>query len=366
MNIVEYPKLSIEDLRDLREDYLSKAKIFETKQMAAKISLNSAYGACGNKFFRYYSLENASAVTLTGQMIIQNAKSTINSYLNRLLKTSNEEYVVYCDTDSILFCLDKLVQKMFPDDQSDINKITNFIDKFITTKIEEEIQKTFNNFQKTLNHRENLVSFKREAIANKAIFKSKKRYIMNVIDNEGVRYKEPELKIMGIEVVKSSTPRFCRDKLKQAIKIIINEDNNTLKTFIRQTKKEFKKAPLDIVAFPRGVTHVEKFVVDETEFIKGTPLHVRGSIAFNNLLKIHKMNHVEEIGNGAKVKYLYLREPNHIRSNVICFVDELPEEFDIHRYIDYEVMFNKSFIEPLKAITSVIGWDVNINGLNFV
>jgi len=358
----DYTKLSAKELQHLKKSYQDSAKLYDTKQMAAKICINAVYGALGNKFFKYYSLPNASAVTATGQIAIKTAKKAVDQYLNKILNTTDTAYVSYADTDSLYIRLDTLVDKMFPGDQTDVNKITNFLDKFVNTKIEDVLHKAFTDFQQTFNHRENRISFKREAIADKTIFKSKKRYIMNVIDNEGVRYSPPELKIMGMEVVKSSSPRFCRDKLKQAIDIIINGNNKDLKVFIRQTKKEFKAAPLDTIASPRGVSDIAKYI-DGTA--KSVPIHVKGSIEFNKLIKLHKLSHIREIGNGTKVRYLYLREPNHIRSHVICFINDLPKEFDLHKYIDYDTMFNKSFIEPLKAITDIIGWDVNINGLTF-
>lgn len=272
-----------------------------------------------------------------------------------------------CVHNSVYINLNKLVEKMFPGDQTDIHKIVNFLDRFINEKIEKAIEQSLENFKQTLNHKQNLISFKREAIADKAVFKSKKRYFMNVWDNEGVRYSTPELKIMGIEIVRSSTPRFCKNKLKEALKIIIDKDNSDLKKFIRQCKREFKQSPLVDIAFPRGVSDVEKFVTkDNIGYIKGTPMHVKASLAYNNMLKECKIKHLPKISNGSKIKYIYIREPNHIRSNVIGFSgDDIPLEFDLHKYIDYNTQFNKAFIEPLKAITDIIGWDINVNGLAF-
>lgn len=362
---IDYSTLTTKELLELYVEYKEKAKLYDTKQMAAKIALNSAYGACGNRFFKYYSLENASAVTVTGQIIIQTAAAAVNKYLNRILKTNDVDYVCYIDTDSLYIRLDTLVDKMFPTDQSDINKITNFIDKFVNEKIEHEIDNALEQFRLKLNHRQNNISFKRESIADKAIFKSKKRYFMNVIDNEGVRYNTPELKIMGIEIVRSSTPRFCKRELKKALLIILEGTNKDLKDFIRQCRKDFKLSPFEDISFPRGVSNIDKFTNEDDVHIKGTPLHVRGAACYNKLIKQHNLSYRPLITNGSKTKYIYIREPNHIRSNVISFIDDIPQEFDITRYIDYRTQFDKSFIDPLKSITDIIGWNINTDGLTF-
>jgi len=362
MDDIDYSTLSIKELRDLHAEYKNKAKLYDTKQHAMKIVLNAAYGANANKYFKYYSIENASAITTTGQVVIQIAAKAVNEYLNKILKTDNESYVVYIDTDSNYICLEKLIDKMFPGDQSDINKIVNFIDKFVTEKLEKEIEKTFEAFKDKLNHRQNKISFKRESIADKAIFKAKKKYFLNVWDNEGVRYSEPDLKVAGIEVVRSSTPKFCKNRLKEALNIIINGDNKQLKEYIKKCRKEFKAAPLSDISYPRGINDINKYNLESNHL----PIHIRASLHYNKMIRENdSMKHLSGVKNGQKIKYIYIREPNHIRSNVIGFIDDLSIEFDLHRYIDYKTQFDKSFLEPLRSITSLIGWDVNIDGLTF-
>ena len=201
---------------------------------------------------------------------------------------------------------------------------------------------------------------KREAIADKAIWTAKKRYMLNVYDNEGVRYTEPKLKMMGIEAIKSSTPQACRDSIKKAINLIMSEDEKTVQDYIASFKKDFFSLPFEEVAFPRSVSELNKYDSgerDKLELVKSTPIHVRGALVFNHLVRQHKLEKkYQTIKDGEKIKFCYMKEPNIMKQNVLSIINILPEEFNINNFIDYEMQFNKSFLEPLELILEKIGW----------
>jgi DNA polymerase elongation subunit (family B) len=354
----EYKKLS----KTYKEEYLKTKdkkynrlyKIYDIKQYAVKILINSFYGATGNQYFQYYSLDNAQAVTITGQLATQWVEKKLNEYMNKLLQTENHDYVIAGDTDSIYICFDSLVQKM---NLRDNLQIINFLDKFANEKLTQFFSKSLEELQDYLNSYTNNLVLIRDVISDVAIWKAKKMYFMNVHDSEGVRYDTPQMKIMGVEVVKSSTPMIVRDKLRTALKTILTGKEKDLHTFIEEFRQEFSKLKPEEIAFPRGVSEMDKWI-ENGSATKGTPIHVKGSIIYNNLLKKYKLNELETIKDGSKVKFVYLKEPNIIRNNTIAFIGELPKEFDLEKYIDYDVQFEKTFLKPLRDILDVIGWKI--------
>ena len=328
-------------------------------QMAKKVSLNSAYGAIGNVWFRYYDLLVAEAITTSGQLSIRWIEHALNEYLNKLLGTDKHDYVLASDTDSVYITFDGLVDKVFGERQ-DTTKIINFLDTIASQKIEPFIDKSYSELAGYVNAYSNKMSMKREVIADKGIWTAKKRYILNAHDVEGVRYKEPQLKIMGIEAVKSSTPAPCRQKIKDALKIIMSGDEKMLNTFIQEFREEFMKLPPEEIAYPRSVNGVEKFTSDSGLFAKGAPIHCKGAILYNHLLHKHNLDKKYElIQEGDKIKFLHLKEPNLYTSTAISFMTKLPKELDFTSIIDYDIQFTKSFVDPLKFITTKISWNID-------
>ena len=328
-------------------------------QMAKKISLNSAYGAIGNQYFRYYKLENAEAITLSGQVSIRWIENRMNSYLNKILKTEDVDYVIASDTDSIYLNLGDLVDRVYEGREKDGASIVSFLDKVCEMELEKYIDSSYEALAKYVNAYDQKMFMKRENIADRGIWTAKKRYILNVWDSEGVRYEDPKLKMMGIEAVKSSTPAPCRDMIKSALKLMMNKTEDDVIEFIEKCRKEFRKLPPEDISFPRTASNVEKYKASSTIYAKGTPIHIRGALLYNHYVKEYKLdNKYSLIQNGEKIKFCYLKKPNIIHENIISFIQDFPHETNLAKYIDYDLQFEKAFLEPLKAILDAIGWSV--------
>jgi len=328
-------------------------------QMAKKISLNSAYGAIGNQYFRYYKLANAEAITMSGQTSIRWIEDRVNKYLNNLLKTKEVDYVIASDTDSIYINFGPLVNKFFGNLIDNKIKLVEIIDKICQDKLEPFIEDSYQDLATYLNAYDQKMQMKRENIADRGIWTAKKRYILNVWDSEGVRYDEPKLKIMGIEAVKSSTPAPCRKMIKDALKLMMEGTEEDVIDFIDDAREKFKQMPPEDIAFPRTVSDVKKHKSFSTIYAKGTPIHVRGALLFNYYIKENKLdNKYSLINNGEKIKFIYLKKANPIRENVISFISDFPTEIGIDKYIDYELQFQKAFLDPVKVILDAVGWNV--------
>ena len=328
-------------------------------QMARKIQLNSAYGAIGNQYFRYYKLANAEAITLSGQVSIRWIENKMNGFLNKILQTDGEDYVIASDTDSIYLNLGPLVDKFLSNKSDDKNAVVSLLDKICEDKLEPFIEQSYQNLANYVQAYEQKMIMKRENIAERGIWTAKKRYILNVWNSEGVQYSEPKLKMMGIEAVKSSTPAPCRQMIKDGLKLMMNGTEENVIDFIDKCRKDFKNLPPEEIAFPRSVSDVVKYKSHSDIYVKGTPIHCRGALLFNHYIKENKLtNKYSLINNGEKIKFIYLKKPNIIRENVISFIQDFPTELNLDKYIDYDLQFEKSFVEPLKAILDAIGWNV--------
>lgn len=299
----------------------------------------------------------AESITKGGQLSIKWIEKHLNAWLNKTLGTEGQDFVVAIDTDSVYITLEQLVNKVFPNGEDD-NKIVDFLDKSCQEIIEPVIDKAYQELAEYVNAVENKMFMKRENIGNKAIWTAKKRYIMNVFDSEGVRYETPKLKIMGIEAVRSSTPASCRENIKKALEVIMNKDESELIKFIDDFRNEFNNLPFEDIAFPRGCKGLSKYVDASMIYKKGTPIHVRGALLYNHLLKEHKIDRFQPVQEGDKIKFCYLKLPNPSRENVIATSNQLPRQLGLDKYIDYDTQFEKAFLEPMRTVIEAIGWNV--------
>ena len=347
------------EMLELKQEYEStptkslsnKISHLDNQQMSIKILMNSLYGALGNRWFRYFDQRVAESVTLGGQLSILWAERTVNKEMNKLLETDDKDYVIAIDTDSLYINMGELVQKFNPKNP------VKFLDEISKTHFEKVLTESYQELAEYSGAMTNRMEMGREVIADKGIWVAKKRYILNVHNSEGVQYAKPKLKIMGIEAIKSSTPELVRNKMKELFPILVGKTQDEAQEFVANFRKEFSEIRPEDIAFPRGVRHVKKYKDNKNIYTKGTPIHSRGSLLHNHYVEKHQLTkRYEMIGNGEKIKFCYLKTPNPINENVISFKMRLPEEFNLHKYIDYDTMFEKTFLEPLEPIFDAIDW----------
>ena len=338
-----------------KTEYDQRIALVETEQMAIKILLNSLFGAMGNKYFRYFNMDVAEGITMTGQLVIQLAEMVANQHVANVLKdNSGKDRVIAGDTDSVYVCLSDLVDKTLSKDEA-----LEYLNKFGRDSITPEFAKAFKHLAKLTNAYTNRMVMKREAIADRAIWTGGKCYILNVLDSEGVKYAKPKIKMKGIAAVKSSTPSICRVELKSILNTIMTGNKKAMQDQIAAFRQKFRESLAEEVAFPRGVSSVDEYESASTIYKKGTPIHVRGSLLYNRRLKDTGLSKkYESIKNGDKIRFVYLNLPNPLNENVIAFPDRLPSELGLDQYIDYDTQFEKTFIDPLDIILSSIGWSV--------
>ena len=352
-------KQEYENETDDSKKYAIEKRIakYNNIQLAKKVSLNSAYGALGSQYFRFYDLRMALAVTTAGQLSIRWIENKLNQYMNKLLDTKNDDYVIASDTDSIYLRLGGLVNKVYGDRNVDTNNIIAFMDKVCDDKIQPFIDVSYQELADYVNAYSQKMEMKREALSNKGLWTAKKRYILNIFNNEGVSYKEPYMKVMGLEMIKSSTPSSIREKMKQAIKIMMSGTEQDIHNFIAKFREEFRKLPPEEISFPRGLNGLNKYSDAATLYKLGTPIHVKGAILYNNFLNQNNLTKKYPlIQEGEKVKFTYLKMPNHFKDTVISYPSRLPKELGLHDYIDYDMQFDKAFLEPIKVILDCMGW----------
>ena len=351
---VKYKKMMIAEQKKGKAADTNKLAQYHNMQINLKIALNSAYGALGNQWFRFYDMRNAEAVSVAGQLSIRWAERAVNQYLNKILETDGTDYVIASDTDSLYVAFDTFINKV---GLTDTEKAIEFMDKVCDGKLQDVIDNCYDNMADYVNAFQQKMVMKREVLADVGIWTAKKRYILNVHNSEGVQYEEPKLKIMGIEAVKSSTPETCRNALKDAFKLIMNGTEDQVIEFIEIFKSKFKTLPPEEVSFPRSVKGLAKYRDSASVYRKSTPLHVKGSLIYNMMLEKNRLTKKYPIiQEGEKIKYTYLKEPNPTGDSSIAMLNELPKEFKLETYIDYDRQFEKAFLDPMKVLLQTIGW----------
>ena len=351
-------KQEYEKEKDESKKYELKKKIarYDNLQLAKKVSLNSAYGAMGSQYFRFYDLRLAIGVTSAGQLSIRWIEDKLNGYMNRLLKTNGVDYVIASDTDSIYLRLGELVDKVYSK-KTDVNQLISFMDRVCEDKLQPYIDESYQQLASYVNAFAQKMQMKREGLSDKGIWTAKKRYILNVYNNEGVQYSVPQMKVMGLEMIKSSTPSAIRDKMKATIKLMVTGTEDEVQDYIANFRKEFKTLPIEEISFPRSVNGLKTYTDNILIYTKGTPIHVKGSLLYNYLLNKHKLTKKYPIiKEGEKLKFTYLIQPNPINDTVISYPNRLPSEFGLDNYINYDLQFEKAFLDPIKIILNCMNW----------
>ena len=326
------------------------------RQYVLKILLNSGYGAFVNKYFRWYDQRIGKSITLSGQLVIQIAEREINNWMNKVLQTENVDYIIAIDTDSNYLNCQPLVDKFFANKSKD--EVVDILDRIAKEQVQKVLEAGWEDTKEYMNAYSQKMVMEREAIASSAFWTAKKRYAMCVWDMEGVRMPpdKPKLKIQGLDAIRSSTPQSCRQALLDMIRLTLLQDEKTVQQYIADFKAKFVNMQFEDIAFPRTMNNISKMTL-ANGFGKGTPPHIRGAIQFNRLLKKYGLEKDwETMKDGEKGKFIYLREPNNIGTNVLSFNHTVPKEFDFVKYIDFEKQFAKAIIEPMEIILNPIGW----------
>ena len=325
-------------------------------QLARKIQINSVYGAMGSPYFRYYDLRMAEGITTSGQLAIRWVSEALNAYLNKACKTEGVDYCIYNDTDSAYFTLANLVEQNFGDKTT--NEIVETIDKFCDKILQKVINNSYDELKEYMNAYDQKLIMKREVIADTGVFVAKKRYALSVHNSEGVQYKEPKLKVTGLELVRSSTPGIVREVLKNGVKEVLYGNEKSVQKFVANYKAQYEKESVEAIAFPRGVNGLKHYTGSPI-YSKGCPIHVRAALLYNHYLKkLGLDDRYEEIKEGSKMKFVYLKLPNPFKENVIGFIDRLPPEFKLDNYVDYTLQFDKSFQEAMQTLIEPLKWSV--------
>lgn len=373
-------QLSKDEAELLIKHYEELSAKFTAYEQAVKVTLNSIYGAFGNKWFHFFNIDMAESITLQGQDAILYSENVLNKYFqdfffkdtavherfNIKVKHKLERpSVIYIDTDSCYVQFEEMYNSI--EWLGDPLSIDTFIIELYDFRLKDYIIKAMEKYAEKRNT-DNFLVFELETVAYNGIWMSKKKYIQNIAwdDKLEVTDRHPSLKkvkTIGFDTIQSSTPSFVRNKLVEALKIIFRkhqkpsaEDLKELVEFMKQTKKEFKLADLDDIAFNKRTNNIEKYIVDdqiELQFGLKCPPNVKAAGFYNYLLNNNKKykNKYKLIGNGEKLK-IY-----HVNGNLSDTFAYMPGEhpYEFAPPVDYDTQFEKSMIDPLNRVLKAIG-----------
>lgn len=353
-------ELSDDELRQLYKEYKKKAGIQKNIEQSIKLLINSLYGYTGCQYSRFYNKYIAEAITLTGQALIRTSELAVNDYLKKITGIE-KDYVIYIHTDSNYINLTDLVYsektKWYTKSK---DEIITLLDKFTERGLSPQVDKYFKDYFAATNAYDTCVEMKREAIGA-GVFVQKARYTTYVYDNEGIRYATPELKIVGLEAIKSSTPSYFRDKMKDVYQLMYTGTQEDVYAYVEKVKSDFLQLPIEKIGKPSGISDIIKYENNSNElgnFMKGTPAHVKGALTYNRYIRNNNMvNEYGLIKSSDKVKLYDLKLPNHLKNDKIAVLGKIPPEFKLEKYVDREAMFNDLFISPVNRVLEVANWE---------
>lgn len=375
MNAEDLKKMTIPQLLEEKRKAEFLFAKFSNIQKTKKVQLNSCYGALGNPYFRMFDVRLAESVTFAGQYVIQWITNGINDFFRKVFN-NNEDYVIFAHTDSMYIRLDRVVDHYFTEEeQKDIHKVVEKLLDVCKTKIYPEIQKIFERLAKYLNVCENKMHMKIEVISDKGVWDGKNRYALNVYYDEGTIHQHPDIKMVGIETVKSNIPMVCRKNLKRALEIMLREDIQTLRQFIRDFEEEYYGYAIEDISVPISVKGMTKFKNDEEpeliyksvvkikengkKSVTGCPIHTKGALVHNHFVISKGLEKKYSlISDGDKIKYVALMMPNALNQEVIAYKDVLPPEFEVTECVDKKRMFEKTFLNAIEKLMTSIGWSM--------
>lgn len=354
---MDYTKLTDDELKAAYAEVNKKIVLKQTLQLALKVTANANFGAMAQQGFLFFDTRLAAAITDTGRFAIQYVANHFEKRLNDFFKTKDVKYQVYSDTDSFFVTIGNVVSKYYTGKSNE--DIVEALDKLMENHLRKFVEEATEEVSKRQNFYQNTLFFKREKICSSGFWVAAKKYALKVYDNEGVRYSEPDYAITGIEVVRSSTPEIARKSLKECVIHVINKDIDALRLDVESAYKQFISASAEDIAFPRGANNLDKYSSDVTIYTKGCPIAVRGCLLHNFYInELNLGNKYQPIEEGAKIKFIYLKTPNTIKENIIAFDEVLPPEFNLDKYVDRELQFQKVFMAPLDGIMKAVGWQL--------
>ena len=335
----------------------------DSMQKSLKEILAAAYGTMAARHFRFFDNRIARSITISGQLSVKSAEKAVNGYLKKNCDP-DKDYIIAMDTDSIYVDLDDLVKKYEKDAlgrKMSMEETIDFLDEASENAIGPIIDKAYADLAEAMNAYSNSMAMKREVIATSAIWTGKKKYALNVNDDEGVRYAEPKIKVVGLEVVRTSTPKICRDEILKALKILLNEDDNDiLIRHIAAYEKKFRKMTFVDIAFPRGINKLSEYRAAKGGNIyeKGTPMHVKAALIYNKCVEQSHPGQFRNIKEGDKIRFAHMKKPNPWGDSVLAIPDtgEYPEEWNLEEFLDYREQFDKAFLKPLERLSDARGW----------
>ena len=378
----ELANLTDEELRQLEEELIELSAAEHNQQLAIKVLLNSLYGALGNAGFRYFMIEMAQSVTLSGQVVIQWIERKINEFVSK--KTGLEkDRIVLIDTDSVVIDLEDLVNRVCPEHYTREQRL-DFLIKFGEKVMDPYIDHCYQEFADYINAFQQKMHMKRENVISRMISVAKKMYCMEVYNSEGKQFSvdDPYMKIMGLKLVKSDTPAVMRQALRKALPILLQKSEAEVQDYVEEVRKTFGQYTVEEIAFPKTANNVsvydrkiverlyenatdkiekanlaDKLDVDSLIYTKKTPIAVKGALIYNHLIEKYALGlKYQPIRDGDKVKFVYLKKGNPIGESVIAFVDKLPDEFKLREWVDYQTMFEKVFYKNMEILCQPLGW----------